>query len=361
MNKRHLVAASAAAALVGSLGAVGGFSSAARAETAEKPTVTPVASKLVSPLSLAVAPDGTRYFSDNFAGLLYKQVPGAAPTVIFQGPKKAEVGAVSYAGGQLRFAVSQGDNEKGQVWTLDSAGTPVLVGDTGKAEKKQNPDGRYHYGFRNLPDSCLLDPEMPIQSWGLKETHPYASTVLNGTTYVADAGANAVFAFGADGSVRSFMVPAAVATITPAAAKGMELPKCAIGKKFAVEAVPTDIEVGPDGKLYVTSLPGGPEDGSLGALGRVVRMDPTTGKAKTVVDGLVSPTGLAVDASGDLYVAQLFPGLISKVAAGSKKAKPFAQVPFPGDVEIAPGGGLVATAYALPGKKPKGQVVTVTP
>jgi streptogramin lyase len=361
MNKRHLAAASAAVALAGSLGGVGGFASAARAATTEKPTVTPVATKLVSPLSLAVAPDGTRWFSDNFAGLLYRQTPGAAPTVVFQGPEKAEVGAVSYTGGQLRFAVSQGNNEKGQVWTLDSAGNPVLVGDTGKAEKKQNPDGKFRYGFQNLPKSCLLDPEMPIKSWGLKETHPYASTVVNGTTYVADAGANAVFAFGADGSVRSFMVPAAVAKITPAAAKSMELPACAIGKKFALEAVPTDIEVGPDGQLYVTSLPGGPEDGSLGAQGRVIRMDPATGKAKTVVKGLVSPTGLAVDTSGDMYVAQLFPGLISKVAAGSSKAKPFAEVRFPGDVEIAPGGGLVATANAVPGKKPKGQVVTITP
>jgi hypothetical protein len=356
MRTRHVLAATAALALAGSLTAAG----VATAAPAAKPTVTPVATKLLSPLSVAVAPDGTRYFSDNFAGVLYKQTPGAAPTVVFAGPKKAEVGAVSAVGGQLRFAVSQGDNEKGSVYTLDGTGAPVLVGDTGKAEKKQNPDGRYHYGFRNLPGSCHLDPQMPIQTWGLEETHPYASTVINGTTYVADAGANAVFAFAPDGSVRSFMVPAAVVKVTKTAAENLELPKCTIGRKFALEAVPTDIEAGPDGKLYVTSLPGGPEDGSFGAAGRVLKIDPTSGKARTVVDGLVSPTGVAVGANGDLYVAQLFPGLISKVAAGSHRAKPYAQLPLPADVEVVPG-GLVATANALPGKKPKGQVVTITP
>ena len=60
-------------------------------------------------------------------------------------------------------------------------------------------------------------------------------------------------------------------------------------RSYAVEAVPTDVEVGPDGKLYVTSLPGGPEDPSLGANGRVLRIDPATGKVTTVVGGLISP------------------------------------------------------------------------
>lgn len=361
MRTRHLLAATAALALAGTTAGAALTGAVAAPAPAQKASVTPVVKKLVSPLSVAVAADGTRYFSDNFAGLLYKQTPGAAPTVIFKGPKKAEVGAVSVVGGQLRFAVSQGDNEKGSVYTLDAAGAPVLIGDTGKAEKKQNPDGKFRYGFQNLPKNCYLDPMMPTQTWGLKETHPYATTVHNGTTYVVDAGANAVFAFGADGSVRSFMVPAAIAKVTPAAAKGMELPDCTVGTKIALDSVPTDIEVGPDGNLYVTSLPGGPEDGSLGALGRVIRINPTTGKAKTVVTGLFSPTGLAVASNGDMYVAQLFPGIIAKVAAGSKKAVPFVEVKFPGDVEIAPNGGLVATAKALPGQKPKGQVITITP
>ena len=37
---------------------------------------------------------------------------------------------------------------------------------------------------------------------------------------------------------------------------------------------------GPDGRLYVTSLPGGPEDPSLGARGAIFRVTPSTGSAK---------------------------------------------------------------------------------
>ena len=48
--------------------------------------------------------------------------------------------------------------------------------------------------------------------------------------------------------------------VTASRGRGHGLPSCTVGKKFAFEAVPTDVEVGPDGQLYVTSLPGGPED-----------------------------------------------------------------------------------------------------
>ena len=53
--------------------------------------------------------------------------------------------------------------------------------------------------------------------------------------------------------------------------------------------MPTDIEVGPDGQLYVTSLPGGPEDGSLGLNGRVLKINPATGKVSTLVEGSAQP------------------------------------------------------------------------
>jgi sugar lactone lactonase YvrE len=127
-----------------------------------------------------------------------------------------------------------------------------------------------------------------------------------------------------------------------------------------LEAVPTDIELGPDGWLYVTSLPGGPEDGSLGANGRVLKVNPATGKVRTVVRGLVSPTGVAVAADGDLYVAQLFRGEISRVRAGSTKVRPYLRVALPAAVEVTPT-GLLATTHALPGRKPKGRVVAITP
>ena len=84
-----------------------------------------------------------------------------------------------------------------------------------------------------------------------------------------------------------------------------------------------------------------------------------TGKVTTIAEGLISPTGVAVAANGDVYVAQLFPGQISKVGR-RHRARP-TEGRVPAAVEVTPT-GLLATINSVPmGKKPKGQVITVTP
>lgn len=366
MRARPLVATAAALTLAGAT--LAGSTSAAGAKAAHAkaaPEVAVLAKNLVSPLSVAVDTTGTRYFSQNFAGLLMRQLPGGAPEVVFAGPKKAEVGAVSVDSGTgaVTFAVSQGNNEKGTIYRLSEEGVVKLAA-IHPAEKKLNPDRLVRYGFRSLARSCVDKlPEAfgPASYTGVTETHPYATTTLDGTTYVADAGANAVFSVGAAGKVEAVAaIPAAKATITAAIAAAQKLPRCAIGKKYFFESVPTDIEVGPDGRLYVTSLPGGPEDGSAGALGAVFRVDPATGKVRKVAGGLVSATGLAVAPNGDLYVAELFRGRIAKVRAGSDRVRTFLEVPLPSDVELGPD-GVYAAIKSLPGKKPKGTLIAITP
>ena len=366
MRTRSVLTAAAAAALALTAGTAGaaltGAASAAPAQKAD-PTVTSVAKKLVGPLSVAQAPDGTRYWADSFAGLLYKQTPAGVVSVVYQSKKHGADG-VSADGGVLRFVTGSSDNKSGGVWTLDAAGAPVLLGDTWKYEKKANPDGKFQYGLLNTSKSCLAqvpDEIGPPTYSGHKETHSYAVASANGVTYVADAGANAILALSATGefSTVAALKPVKV-RISASAAEANGLPKCTVGKKFALEAVPTDVEVGPDGYLYVTSLPGGPEDGSLGLNGRVLRINPTSGRVKTIAGGLLSPTGVAVAANGDIYVAQLFRGEISRIKAGKSRVKPYVRVPLPAAVEVTPT-GLLATIHALPGKKPKGQVVTITP
>ena len=46
------------------------------------------------------------------------------------------------------------------------------------------------------------------------------------------------------------------------------LPECVTGLTYFAEPVPTDIEMGPDGNLHVTTLPGGP--GEAVAAGRLL-------------------------------------------------------------------------------------------
>jgi hypothetical protein len=366
MSTRHVLAAAAAVALTGSAaGAVlAGASAAPGTAHKAKPTVTVIAKKLVGPLSVAQAPDGTRYWTDSFAGPLYKQAPGGQPTVVFAGSKKAAAEGVSADGGVLRFTTGDPRNKGGKVWTLDVNGAPQLIADTFAYEKSANPDGKFKYAFYNTPKSCLsqLPKNVPASYKGSVESHPYATAVANGITYVADAGANAVLAVSPTGTVSTVAALKPVKVkISASGAKANKLPSCVVGKKFGLEAVPTDVEYGPDGNLYVTSLSGGPEDGSLGANGRLLKINPTTGAVSTVADHLFTPTGVAVAANGDLYVAQLFPGLISKIAAGSTKVRTYAKVPFPAAVEATPT-GLLASANSVPtGKKPKGQIITITP
>ena len=125
MRTRHVLAATAALALVGSTaGAALTGASAAPADHKAKPTVGVVAKKLVGPLSVAQAPDGTRYWTDSFAGLLYKQVPAAQPSVIFADAKQGTAPRVSRpTAACFASPPGSGNNKSGKVWTLDAAGS----------------------------------------------------------------------------------------------------------------------------------------------------------------------------------------------------------------------------------------------
>src|SRR4051794_4213055 len=163
MSIRHLVAAGAVLALAGGTTAATAASAATAHPAAKaKPTVAVVAKHLVGPLSVAQAPDGTRYWTDSFAGPLYKQVPGGQPTVVFPGlSKKVAAEGVSADGGVLRFTTGDPKNKGGKVWTLDVNGAPQLVGDSFAYEKQANPDGKFKYGFLKTPKSCLA--QLPKQ------------------------------------------------------------------------------------------------------------------------------------------------------------------------------------------------------
>jgi len=357
MRARSFVAVAATFTLAA--GVLAGSTTSASGRAA--PQVTTISSGLVGPLSVAQAPDGTQYVVDSFAGKLYRLGDNGARTIIYKSKTRSPEG-VSADGGLLRFTTGADDNSKGLLWTLDGSDNPVLVANIGKYEKSANPDGVFKYGFLNTPKSCLDKVHgLPVSYRGRKETHPYATASVGTYTFVADAGANAIFLVGDNGAVSTIAALKPVKVkITAAGAQANGLPACTVGRKYAFEAVPTDIEVGPDAYLYVTSLPGGPEDGSLGAHGRVLRINPVTGDVTTLAGGLVSPTGLAVAANGDIFVAQLFAGVISRIAPNTTKAKPYVKVPLPAAVEAIPT-GLLATINALPGQKPKGKVVTITP
>ncbi len=335
MNKpvRSLAMLSAAALAATALASMGGSAVASPARAAE-PEV--LAKHLMGPLSAAVAKDGSVYVSQNFGGSLVHVVPGEKPAVVYQSKEKnAEVGGASVYKNTVTFTLT-GKNQ--MVKQMTDGGKATNIADVGSYEATKNPDKTTTYGLQGATPEC--EAQWPVKEAGpavykgIVESHPYSTYTTGEGVYLGDAAGNDILWIGNDGKIKTVAVlPPTPVTITAEAAEGLKLPDCVVGLDYWFEPVPTDVELGPDGWLYVSSLPGGPEDGSLGALGRVYKVNPKSGKVKLVADGFISTVNVAVANNGDVYVAELFTGQVKLIKAGKDKAKPFMQFAMPGAVE----------------------------
>ena len=100
-----------------------------------------------------------------------------------------------------------------------------------------------------------------------------------------------------------------------------------MGLTYYGEPVPTDIEEGRDGNLYVTTLGGGL--GEQLPLGAIYRINPDNGRATRLVKGLSAPVGLALAPHRTMYFSQLFAGTISRVKMGSHRVRTFVETARP--------------------------------
>ncbi|MGZ4453193.1 MAG: ScyD/ScyE family protein [Nocardioides sp.] len=328
-----------------------------------------LASGLVSPLRAVVRPDGTAYVSENFVGKIDRISPQGKKRTIYTEPHGYEVGGLSLAGRHLMFTVTQSDqttHENSGSWlkVLTRHGHARTIADLHRYEVQHNPDQKAAYGLADLDPANPTDAAClakwptadngPAASMGGVDSHPYATyTLRNGWTYVADAGGNDVLMVSPKGRIRTVAtLPPIPLVITAPAAAGMGLDPCFVGATYYFEPVPTDVEVGPDGTVYVSSLPGGPEGPQLGARGSIFAIHGVHHpklRTKPVVRGLLGPTGVAVTARGDLYVAQLFGDVVSKVMLGrhgKARVKDVIHATGPAEVEWSPR-GLYITRKAL--------------
>ncbi|WP_456698164.1 ScyD/ScyE family protein [Aeromicrobium sp. P5_D10] len=270
---------------------------------------------LLTPLSLAVDAHGRALVSQNFKGELTRISSNGARTTIAASPGN-ELGAVSTRGRTIYWATTGQDpaSPAAALWAKRKGHPAKRIADLRAFEAAKNPDQRKTYGFRDLPQSCIdqFPADNPASYTGLVDSHPYASYAAKNKVYVADAGANAILSVRTDKRhARPKVVatlPARGSVVTAEALQAQGLPTCAAGHKYYFEFVPTDVERARNGWLYVTSLPGGPEDASLGARGAVYKVNPHNGKARQVAGGFVGATDLALGPDGTIAVAELFGG-----------------------------------------------------
>lgn len=291
------------------------------------PTVRVLDRTVTAPFQLAVGPGALLVGDDSTVSKVTRR--GLVP--LARGPQPGEVAGVAVNGrGDLAYTTLNYATGATALVVKPKHG-PTRTVDLRGFEERRNPDAGVSYGIDD-PTPCQQEAFAPLGGatyTGIVDSHAYAVAAgPDGGWLVADAGGNDILAVDRHGRIRVVAVlPRQPTTITAEAAAGLGLPDCVVGAVYHFEAVPTDVEIGRDGRLVVSLLPGGPEDPSLGARGSVVSVSPYSGAVRTIATGFLGATNVAVGDRGRIYVSELFGGQISVIDRG--RVRPYVQLDSP--------------------------------
>lgn len=335
------------------------------------PTVTTIAEGFEGPLDLAIGSDRTLYVTE-FGSLTSIDRRGER-TVLATGQF---AGVDARGRGTLTVTSStppESEEQQGDTFvsSVGRDGSVTPIADLWAYEVAHNPDADQVYGFDGgSAADCLAaaDAFGFGPHGGVLESNPFGLALDGSSRIVADAAGNSVLKVRRNGDVSTLAVlPPIPVEFTDELRLGLieqfnadappeeQLPPdtlagC-VGATFYAEPVPTDVEVGPHGDYYVSSLPGFPEAPGSGS---VFRVDRRTGAVDLVATGFSGAVDLAVARDGTIYVAELFGGQVSKVVDGDTVAT--LPLDSPSAVEVARDGTVYVAVGAF---GPAASVVTV--
>ena len=141
------------------------------------------------------------------------------------------------------------------------------------------------------PDPMLID------------SNPYGMSLVDGIAYIADAGGNTIIAVDVNsGEISTFAVTAGL----PADFFGEDGNPGRDGEP-ELDSVPSAVEPGPDGRLYVGYVTGGPFPAGYAPID-AFSLD---GEMERVVEGLTMTADIAFDSSDRMYVSIVSTDLIN--------------------------------------------------
>ncbi len=329
----------------------------------------PLATGLVGPLGLAVTAHGDVVVTQAFAGVVSTvNRRGGVTDLVIEPEFSFTPGVADGRHGEVLYTTSGPSGSF--LKRINRDGSIDVLADLGAYEADENPDHDVRYGIvGDITQECADQWEAvfgsPAQYSGIVDSNPYAIAVDRSKIYVADAAANAILSVDHLGRVRTVAVlpPVSSGELDQGAVDALGLPQCVLGLSYVFEPVPTDVEIH-RGRLYVSSLPGGPE-GAI-PLGGVWTVNPRSGSAEQIGFGLLSATDVAVSLQGKVYVTELFAGQVTRVGRDGNTV--VARLDAPTAVEWARGKLHVATGdldFADPENDPlgigAGEIVTFRP